>query len=221
MSSPVWSGIGHSTDRTLIDEVAAKSFKTPSDVAHQVVQITADLINSSNKLLLDAARCAQRLADQATGQQQNLWPRVVGSALSVVDKAESNFNRCARAVEANAKLITQSWQGRLYDQKSRAWHCASASISKMEFAARNVVHLARAQAHSTRGRWNDLVGIKRRDAFRCGQACIEIFQQRLATAIQRASGVNTRLSILQESLCRSYDQWIKVIMHTQALLQNY
>ena len=67
---PIWSGIGHSTDKTLIDEVAAKSFKTPSDAAHHVVQITAQILQSYQGWINEVARCAQRVSEQMSKQQQ-------------------------------------------------------------------------------------------------------------------------------------------------------
>src|SRR5262249_12218714 len=53
---PVWSGIGHSTDKTLIDEVAHRAFKTPSDAAHQIVTLVEGTLTKVGEFSRTTAR---------------------------------------------------------------------------------------------------------------------------------------------------------------------
>lgn len=55
-SVPIWVGIGHEKDRTILDEVANRSFDTPSKVIggirNLIVERTQDVLNSLHKIKL-------------------------------------------------------------------------------------------------------------------------------------------------------------------------
>ncbi len=66
-SVPVWVGIGHEKDRTILDEIAHRSFDTPSKVIagirNHIFELTQDVLNYLQRI--------QRLSQQQIQAYQN------------------------------------------------------------------------------------------------------------------------------------------------------
>jgi exonuclease VII large subunit len=213
---PVWSGIGHSTDKTLIDEVAARSFKTPSDAAHQMVQITAQIVQSAQNTIKEAARCAQRVSAQMAIQQQTTWARIKSNAGSSLDKAAAETIGRAQSSVANGKLIAQSWDGRLAGQSGRAKHFGAAILAKAQSSARDITHSARMSAMSIYHEWNNSIRLKDRQTLECGRASIRALQHSIAAAVHVTTNVTARLSQMRQLLLAPRNHSITLFQHAIA-----
>ena len=107
---PVWTGIGHETDRTVADEVAHQSFKTPTACAAAVADAAtaaAQWFDVTWEEVCDAA--AVRL-ERANARLDRLASRSARSALADLDAGGAHLTNAAhrtrRAVDAH--LIRQA-----------------------------------------------------------------------------------------------------------------
>lgn len=86
---PVWTGLGHETDRSVADDVAHTAWKTPTACAAAIVDRAtegADRVEATWDALLDAATVAVTRADS---RLDRLGSRVARTALSDLDLARS------------------------------------------------------------------------------------------------------------------------------------
>lgn len=72
-SVPIWVGIGHQTDRTILDEIAHRSFDTPSKVIAGIRQLIYERSQETQHTLLRIQHCAQQhLHDYQAQNAQNI-----------------------------------------------------------------------------------------------------------------------------------------------------
>jgi exodeoxyribonuclease VII large subunit len=128
---PVWTGIGHEIDRTVADEVAHTSFKTPTACAGALVE---------------RVRFA---ADQA----ERAWTRIAALAVENLDGARDDMRAIARLLAVQARARCDDGAHRLTRDGHRLEHaasrCAAEANNRLELAARSLGPAAR--RHLDRG----------------------------------------------------------------------
>ncbi len=62
---PVWTGIGHTGDQSVVDEVANRSFVTPTDCGHELARIAVEFWNSSIASATTISRLARESVERA------------------------------------------------------------------------------------------------------------------------------------------------------------
>ncbi len=154
---PVWTGIGHETDRSVVDEVAARSFKTPTAVAEGI----ADLLHEFERWLDGAA---QRL-EIACRLRIDPERRRLGHAARMIRSAAMARVKLASQVLAERDKSLAKTVGRLLERRRGALATAEATLR------RSTGYLLRAERSA-------LAGYRAR--FR-----LERYQQRLARAAER------------------------------------
>lgn len=139
---PVFTGIGHQTDESIADRVAARSFKTPTDCAHALVsaadrferrltQADTDLLALSRRALESGRQTVGRLAERAAnaaghrlsaatarvsragGHLAGLARLQTRSATRDLDRANLRLAQRSRAALERAAAATVGVEGRL------------------------------------------------------------------------------------------------------------
>lgn len=110
-SVPVWVGIGHEKDRTILDEIAHRSFDTPSKVIagirNHVVELTQEVINnlqSIQRLSQQQIQAYQNQNEQYLKLIQNLANHQIVNALQRLEQLKSNTSNLA---QQQTQLINQ------------------------------------------------------------------------------------------------------------------
>lgn len=107
---PVWTGIGHEIDRSVADEVAARSHKTPTACAAAV----ADMVRAQ----LDLAH--------------DLWSGIERRCTEVVSRGSAALQRCAHRLESSTGHHLRSEQSRLSRIASELPRSASHRVARAE-----------------------------------------------------------------------------------------
>jgi exodeoxyribonuclease VII large subunit len=122
---PVWTGIGHETDRTVADEVAHSAFKTPT-------------------------ACASALVDRvrfASAQAERAWARIASLAIERLDGERDDIRATARLVAMQARARCDDGAHRLTRDGHRLEHvasrCAERAQNRLDLAARSLGPSAR------------------------------------------------------------------------------
>ena len=110
-SVPVWVGIGHEKDRTILDEIAHRSFDTPSKVIagirNHVVELTQEVLNnlqSIQRLSQQQIQAYQNQNEQYLKLIQNLANHQIVNALQRLEQLKSNTSNLA---QQQTQLINQ------------------------------------------------------------------------------------------------------------------
>lgn len=110
-SVPVWVGIGHEKDRTILDEIAHRSFDTPSKVIagirNHVVELTQVVLNnlqSIQRLSQQQIQAYQNQNEQYLKLIQNLANHQIMNALQRLEQLKANTSNLA---QQQTQLINQ------------------------------------------------------------------------------------------------------------------
>jgi exodeoxyribonuclease VII large subunit len=128
--TPVWSGIGHSTDRTLVDEVAQKAFKTPSDAAHQIINLVHTALCEVTEFGTSVARIASSLTDRSDQALRRDWKEVRNLCRGSLEKAGRRKDDAARDASSCSKIITEIWIRHLALRQEASIAAAFANVAK-------------------------------------------------------------------------------------------
>ena len=106
MPVPVITGIGHETDRTVADEVAAVSLKTPTAAAEWIVSRVADFagrLETARRMISEASRAAW---SGAVGRLENSAMQLAGTR-GVLRRQSDRIDDLQRGVTEGARAATQ------------------------------------------------------------------------------------------------------------------
>ena len=118
---PVWVGLGHETDRTVADELAQRSLKTPTACASAVVDAVAQAIDRLERCwetVLDATEAALRSASQ----RLNLTAARLGTS------TEADLRRADRAL-MSATILMSARAATTMDDAARSLDTATARLT--------------------------------------------------------------------------------------------
>ncbi|TQR72592.1 exodeoxyribonuclease VII large subunit [Acinetobacter sp. RF14B] len=110
-SVPIWVGIGHEKDRTILDEIAHRSFDTPSKVIagirNHIVELTQALMQNLQqiqRLSQQQIQAYQNQNDQYLKLIQNLASHQLSYAVQLVEQLKSDTSHLA---QQHTQLISQ------------------------------------------------------------------------------------------------------------------
>ncbi len=134
-SIPVWTGIGHSTDQTVIDMVAHQYFKTPTGVADAINQHNLDLLTE----LVERKRSVQQLSNQFL-ENEKMDLHLIEQQLSYqfnsqIDKKRNILVRKHESLSFQARKTLQRNADRLKNQHQRLKDLAPMQILERGYAA--------------------------------------------------------------------------------------
>jgi exodeoxyribonuclease VII large subunit len=134
---PVISGIGHQRDRTVVDEVAHTTVKTPTAAAELIIHTTRDFdlsINELRKSLTDTAK--SRLSDSSL-LLYNVSRDIEKNVMRFLTIEESKLDRFTKYLTAARKVIISHFE-RLEIHKMR---CVSHANQKIREHRNTMGHL--------------------------------------------------------------------------------
>ncbi|MGE8539432.1 MAG: exodeoxyribonuclease VII large subunit, partial [Acinetobacter sp.] len=110
-SVPIWVGIGHEKDRTILDEIAHRSFDTPSKVIagirNHIFELTQDVLNylqRIQRLSQQQIQAYQNQNDQFLKLIQSLANNQIMDALQRLEQIKANTSSLA---QQHTQLINQ------------------------------------------------------------------------------------------------------------------
>jgi exodeoxyribonuclease VII large subunit len=136
-SFPVWTGVGHTGDRSVADEVAHQALVTPTQCGEAVVSVVAAYLEATD-------RRARRLAQRVEARLDEASRELGGSCTTICRSVRQGLERSVlgvRAAEtriANAALVAiERSQGRLVN---RAQRLAGPAAQQLAVQAQHVAH---------------------------------------------------------------------------------
>jgi exodeoxyribonuclease VII large subunit len=151
---PVWVGVGHTGDRTVADELAHRSFATPTALAHGLVAEVRDateqlgdrarrLTRAARSRLTGAtdavARREHRIGAGARGAVRSERRRVVHEALRVEHAARTTIERAGTALASRRERLAPD---RIRDTFTRESDGVSSRLDEVQTRARAALRLA-------------------------------------------------------------------------------
>lgn len=136
MPLPVISGIGHQRDRTVVDEVANTTVKTPTAAAELIIHTVRNFelrVNESGKRLIDTARAG--ITDN-TVTLHAFSRDIEKNVMHFLTLEESALERCIKYLTAARKIISSHYE-RMENRKVR---CVSHSKHKIREHRNAIVH---------------------------------------------------------------------------------
>ena len=103
-SVPIWVGIGHEKDRTILDEVANRSFDTPSKVIGGI----RNLIVERTQEVLDALQKIKLLSQHQITAYQGQNDQYIKVIKTLAQNQINEANRMLELMKSNTKYIAQS-----------------------------------------------------------------------------------------------------------------
>lgn len=109
VSCPVLTGIGHEIDRTIADEVAHTSLKTPTACAGELIDRVASYVNDTEMSFEAIARRALSLTDAADHRLTDTARRLAGRTTAAVERADERLTmRRARLATLAPGTLTKA-----------------------------------------------------------------------------------------------------------------
>jgi len=134
---PVWTGIGHTGDRSVADEVAHQALVTPTQCGEAVVAVVAAYLEAVDR---SARRLAQRIEarlDEASRELAGSSVSTCRAARHALDQSSANL-RAAETRIGNAALVTiERSRGQLIN---RAQRLAAPSSQQLAVQTQRVAH---------------------------------------------------------------------------------
>lgn len=105
---PVFTGIGHERDNTILDEVANKRFDTPSKVIHGLWQVIS----------------------QAASQAKQHWQQIERQSLQILSQTQAGLNQVKQQIDYGQHKSFAFWNARLDPLFSQIQHKAIERVTQ-------------------------------------------------------------------------------------------
>jgi len=132
---PVWTGIGHSTDQTIIDMVAHHFFKTPTGVADAINQHNLDLFSNLEEQNGSLQRLVQQYVENKKLDLHLFTQQLSYQFNSQIDKKRNRLVRNHESLSFEAIKNVQKNTDHLNHQKQRLADLAPRRILQRGYAA--------------------------------------------------------------------------------------
>jgi exodeoxyribonuclease VII large subunit len=100
---PVWTGIGHTGDLSVADEVANRSFITPTECGQELARIVNDFWRSELEVALEIGRTARERLERADRLLTRQRRAVASGARGQLDRHGDRLAHLARTVRGEAR----------------------------------------------------------------------------------------------------------------------
>jgi exodeoxyribonuclease VII large subunit len=125
---PVWTGIGHSGDLSVADEVANRSFITPTECGQELARIVTDFWRSELEVALVIGRTALQLLDRADRLLGRQRRSVAGGARGQLERHGDRLAHLARTVRSEAKGQLDTHSHHLVAKAGTVVRCARQTV---------------------------------------------------------------------------------------------
>tara|TARA_B100000073_G_scaffold114296_2_gene92468 strand:- start:580 stop:1839 length:1260 start_codon:yes stop_codon:yes gene_type:complete len=119
LNLPVFTGIGHEIDRSVADEVAHSSFKTPTACANALVNYVKDFSDKVSRLSDTIFERAKSVIDTETRFQNETRSKLTKIVSTTFTRTENAFNDLARRVSLTAPKQLNYQNNRLVELERR------------------------------------------------------------------------------------------------------
>ena len=119
LNLPVFTGIGHEIDRSVADEVAHSSFKTPTACANALVNYVKDFSDKVSRLSDTIFERAKSVIDTETRFQNETRSKLTKIVSTTFTRTENAFNDLARRVSLTAPKQLNHQNNRLVELERR------------------------------------------------------------------------------------------------------
>ena len=119
LNLPVFTGIGHEIDRSVADEVAHSSFKTPTACANALVNYVKDFSDKVSRLSDTIFERAKSVIDTETRFQNETRSKLTKIVSTTFTRTENTFNDLARRVSLTAPKQLNYQNNRLVELERR------------------------------------------------------------------------------------------------------
>jgi exodeoxyribonuclease VII large subunit len=134
---PVWTGIGHTGDLSVADEVANRSFITPTECGQELARVVTDFWRTELEIALVVGRTARELlgrADQHLGRQRRA---IAGGARGQLERHRDRLAHLARTVRGSTKAQLDTHTHQLLAKAGTVARCAGHVLSTEERSLRS------------------------------------------------------------------------------------
>jgi exodeoxyribonuclease VII large subunit len=186
---PVWTGIGHETDRSVLDAVANEAFRTPTAVAEA---LTARIEGVSERLEELGARLRETFERAHRAEREALQRQ----ATRVTQVPSQRLAQCVHAVELSRHQLQRNAQVRLTHARG-SWTACSRAMHQTSQQRLGVLQRALQSLHHGWSATTQRAVERRRTAF-------EATRQRLEPrrALDRVATERLRLSQQRDAMAR-------------------
>ena len=125
---PVWTGIGHTGDLSVADEVANRSFITPTECGQELARIVTDFWRSELEVAVTVGRTAHELierADRLLGRQRRA---VAGGSRSQLERHGDRLAHLARTLRGEAGRQLDTHNHHLLAKAATVARCARHTV---------------------------------------------------------------------------------------------
>ena len=131
---PVFTGIGHEIDRSVADEVAHSSHKTPTACGQALVALVLDYVVRLSSLWSDISRHAVRGVDDQAERVAVAAGRVDRAARTGLDTAQRRLDGHGGRVSGAARAHVRAAEARADDSARRLEHRAPRAVAEADRA---------------------------------------------------------------------------------------
>ncbi|GEM_PF-5979440 len=133
--TPVYVGIGHETDRTILDEVANRSFSTPSMVANFISEHICQRAQDMESFWLDISREAMTRLKDKEGQYRDGWASLCASVTELSNERESRLQAHYHDTMRLSSAYVHKTENELLSINSSLTQGVNRAVSHIEIAA--------------------------------------------------------------------------------------
>ncbi len=152
---PVFTGIGHERDNTILDEVSNSRFDTPSKVAAGIEQVIRRRVEEAKASFERLSNCANRAVNAAHGRVDRDFASIQSGALrqlasarqtsaDLMSQLQLEATRTLHAARQDSQVLVGEVRHQAHQQLSEAQRDVPALFSEIRVEAGNVVKTARA-----------------------------------------------------------------------------
>lgn len=136
---PVFTGIGHETDRSVADEVAHQCFKTPTACAAALVDLTRAYLTGAESAYAAVLERTRRLLDECTLSLGRLAHGVRHRTVAAVERSDQRLGQHADSVRRRAERVLDRHEQRVAAVQAEVGRRA---LRHTDAAERELEHLA-------------------------------------------------------------------------------
>jgi exodeoxyribonuclease VII large subunit len=179
---PVWSGIGHSTDKTLVDELAHQVFKTPSDAAHRIANIVEAAFSEVDEISREAAQSVSVMTERVAEALRRDLSEMRSSFLGTLEKAGLKTNELAATASSCGRMVTMAWTHHLALRRAENEAATSASLAKASTNTRDQAQISLSAFKLVEERWANVLHFHQVTASSAAQSLLRSLNARVLTS---------------------------------------
>lgn len=158
---PVFSGIGHERDNTIVDEVAHTRFDTPSKVIAGIRGVIVGRVMAARDAYRDVIELATRAAGNAQQRADRAFDGIAADARSTLARARLDTERLAANLKSDARRQVHAARRDVPALMADVRSGAAAALAEARSETRDALTVTQERARAGASRARDLVSTYR------------------------------------------------------------